>query len=409
MTESHEAAGAILRANGDISRPEARRMALAAQGFATARPEGPVERFHLRGVMERLGLVQLDSVNVLARSHYLPFFSRLGSYDLALLDEFTNDREEVFEYWAHVASLVPAPHFPLVRHRMDAWKPGRWMKEMIGDHPGYIEAVLDEVREKGPLTAADLDDPGERRGSWWGYGRGKAALEYHFARGAVSVSERRGFARIYDLAERVIPPSFFGQTPLSREEAHREMLINAARALGIGTARDLADYYRISMPEARPRILELINDARLRKTSVEGWSELGYMDSEASVPPRINAQALLSPFDSLVWERARTERIFDFHYRIEIYVPERKRKHGYYVLPFLLGDEIVARVDLKAERDRGTLRAKAAFIEPGRDESHVAHHLADELRQMADWLGLDRVRVGRRGDLIPALRAALAR
>lgn len=278
---------------------------------------------------------------------------------------------------------------------------------MIEQAPGYLEAVLDEVREKGPIAASGLNDPGARTGSWWGYNDGKTALEWHFLTGAVTTSTRRNFMRYYDLAERVISAEVLSTPDVSDEEAHRTLLTLAARCHGVGTVRDLADYFRIPPPDARARLDELAQSGALRRVRVEGWREPAYLHPEVAPPAKVNARALLSPFDSLVWERDRVERLFHFKYRIEIYVPEPKRRYGYYVMPFLLGKELVARVDLKAERDRGTLRVKGAFLEDGQDGRLVAAKLASELRLMAHWLGLEKVVAGRRGDLVNPLRNAL--
>ena len=393
-----------------LSRAEARRIALTAQGFAEPRPV-VVEDADLRGVIDRLGLIQLDSVNVAVRAHYMPFFSRLGRYPMELLDDGCHQRFDLFEYWGHVASLIPLQQYPLFRHRMDdgSHRRARGLRDTDAE---YLDSILDEIRRRGPLTIADLEEPGRRNGSgptpgWWNRAPGKVALEYHFAAGDLTSRERRKFSRVYDLPERAIPAELLDAEPVSREEAHREFLRIAARAHGVGTESDLADYYRIRLPEARPRLAELVEAGELLEVDVDGWSQPAYLHPSATTNGKVDARALVSPFDSLIWERDRTERVFGFHYRIEIYVPERQRQYGYYVMPFLLGEDLVARVDLKAERDRGTLRVRGAFIEDGQDADRVAPELASELKLMADWLGLERVRVGRRGNLCGALREAL--
>lgn len=393
-----------------ISKTEARRIALTAQGFAEPRP-ARVDDADLRGVIDRLGLIQLDSVNVAVRAHYMPFFSRLGAYPMKLLDDGCHRRFDLFEYWGHVASLIPIEQYPLFRHRMEDGIRRR-SRTLRSADAEYLDSILDEVRRRGPLTIADLEEPGRRDGSgsspgWWNRAPGKVALEYHFATGDLTSRDRRNFSRVYDLPERAIPAELLNAEPVTREDAHREFLRIAARALGVGTESDLADYYRIRPREARPRLAELVESGELREIDVEGWSQPAYLHSEAAINGKVEARALLSPFDSLIWERDRTERLFNFHYRIEIYVPERKRQYGYYVMPFLLGEDLVARVDLKAERDRGTLRVRGAFIEDGQVPAQVAAELAGELKLMAEWLGLARVRVGRRGDLCSALREAL--
>ncbi len=400
----------------ELSAGEARRIALSAQGFARARPEGRIDVRHLRRVMTHVNVVQLDSVNVVVRSHYLPFFSRLGVYPVQLLDDLAFRRRELFEYWGHAASLLPIEHYPLMRHRMAAARPRQREAELMRDQPGYVESVLDEVRERGPLAVAELTDPGERSGPWWGHGKGKIALDWHFMTGAVATHERRGFTRVYDLAERVIPDRVRGAGSPAAPEAHRALLLLAARSHGVATASDLAGYYpaptagaaKLTVPFTRRRLEELADEGRLERVSVEGWREPAYLHPAATLPRRVVGRALLSPFDSLIWDRDRMSRVFGFDYKIEIYVPASQRRYGYYVLPFLLDGELVARVDLKAQRDAGTLRVQAAHIEDGRNPSHAAAELAAELRLMADWLGLERVRAERRGNLARELRAALA-
>ena len=404
----------------DLSLHEARRIALTAQGFIDPRPTGRVDARHLKRVMNRIGMLQIDSVNVLVRSHYMPLFSRLGPYPMELLDRYAYERGRLFEYWGHVASFLPVEHRPLMRHRMEGAQPRYRINSLLEDEPKYVDAVLDEVRERGGLTTSELDDPGERTGPWWGYGKGKIALEWLFRTGALAVRERRNFARVYDLPERVFDAETLATPGLAAADAQRELIRLAARSLGVATLNDLADYYRIgqqtSSPSAnrfarpqqtRERLRELVDAGELEEVTVEGWKQPAYLYPDAKLPRRVDARALLSPFDSLIWERERVERLFDFRYRIEIYVPKPKRKFGYYVLPFLLSDELVARVDLKSDRGAGTLRVQAAYVEAGQDRGHVAAELAAELRSMAEWLGLERVRAGRRGDLAGALRAAL--
>ena len=393
----------------DLSLAEARRIALAAQGFGSAGRKGSVGTDELSGIVDRLGLIQLDSVNVVVRSHYMPFFSRLGPYYRPLVEKMAFDERRHFEYWAHVASLLPIGMHPLLRYRMRSAVP-RWRaKRLIEEAPGYVDAVLEEVRERGPLCVSDLDDPGERKGPWWGYSDGKTALEWHFMTGAVTTSTRRNFTRYYDLTERVIPSDVLAQDDIDEEDAQRQLMLLATRCHGVGTAKDLADYFRIRPLEASARLLELIDSGHVREVTIEGWKEPAYLHPEAIDPGEIRGEVLLTPFDPVVWERDRAERLFDFNYRIEIYVPEPKRRHGYYVMPFLMDGELVARVDLKAERDRGVLRVKGVFVEEGAGRIEVASRLADELKLMARWLGLDRVVAGRRGNLIDDMRKSLKR
>ncbi|MEN8233316.1 MAG: crosslink repair DNA glycosylase YcaQ family protein [Actinomycetota bacterium] len=391
-----------------LTNDQARRIALAAQGFTTPRPTGRVDIRHFRRVFDKIGLLQLDSVNVLERSHYLPLFSRLGPYSRAAFHRWSTTSGELFEYWAHEASLVPVAHYPTYRFRMDGMKPWRSIRELEEHRPGYIDSVLDEVTEHGPLTASDLIDPGERGGPWWGYAPGKQALEWLFASGRVTAYRTPSFGRIYDVPERIISPQERETPAPSRLDAYRSLLLDAARHHGIGTEADLADYHRLHKPTARSVLADLAIEGALTPVHVDGWRHLAYLHPEAVLPRRPAGTALLSPFDSLVWNRDRIERIFGFRYRIEIYVPKDKRIYGYYVLPFLLDGELVARVDLKADRARGRLLVQAAHFEPDRDGSRVAAALAGELETMSEWLGLGEVHVAEVGDLSALLRSALA-
>lgn len=389
-----------------ISSSTARKIALAAQGFADPRPSGPVTAAHLRRVLRRVGMLQLDSVNVLVRSHYLPVFSRLGPYPTALLDDYAFRRRKLFEYWGHAASLIPVEHFPLFRHRMD--NDTHWgIQRFADERPDYVNTVLDEVRANGPIPVGDLAEPGERAGNWWGWGDGKLALEHLFHRGLVTTANRQAFTRYYDLTERVIPAAHYNTPSASEDDARRELLLLAARSLGVATARDLADYYRLPLQPSRQTLRELAGSGALERVEVKGWKDEAFLHSEARIPRRIDARALLSPFDSLVWERGRTERLFNFRYRIEIYTPAPKRVYGYYVLPFLMNDAIVARVDLKSDRQSKRLLVRAAHAEPGVDKDAVAAALSEELRSMASWLGLAEVVIAPTGDLATALDARL--
>jgi hypothetical protein len=394
-----------------VSAARARRLALGAQGFGVPRPTGRVDRRHVRRVLAHVGLIQIDSVNVIVRSQELPLFSRLGPHRRDLLPGMVEDGE-LFEYWGHEASLLPMEVFPLMRWRMDAAgaKLAGWngLVRMAKERPDYVEAVYEEVRERGLMSASELDDPGAKSGPWWGWRHGKQALEYLFWSGRLSARRRASFERMYDLTERLIPPAWFNAPVPTEAEAQKALLVRAAQAHGVGTARDLADYYRLNIPKARVLVAELVEEGRLVPARVEGWKDPAFLHPDARVPRAIDARALLSPFDSLVWERSRTERLFDFRYRLEIYTPAPKRVYGYYVLPFLLGDELVARVDLKSERAAGSLRVRGAFAEPLRDPDEIAGPLAEELALLAGWLGLERVVVDRRGDLGPALRRAVS-
>ncbi len=394
-----------------LSLPSARRIALAAQGFARERRDD-VTRRHLGATVARLGLHQIDSVNVLVRAHYLPAFSRLGAYDRGLIDRAAwGPRRErrLFEYWAHEASLLPLAMHPLLRWRMAQAERGEigwgYLKTFAGARRAEADAILERIRSEGPLAASDFED-GKGKGGWWEWGDTKRALEWLFWAGRITTATRRAsFERVYDLTERVSPAGILALPTPAPEDAQRALVGHAASALGVATEADLRDYFRLKPEPAKRAVAELVEAGELLPVAVKGWVQPAYLDRDARLPRRIEAQALLSPFDSLVWERARTERLFGFRYRLEIYTPAHKRAHGYYVLPFLLGDRLVARVDLKADRQAGCLRVLAAHGEPGVDERAVAGPLRDELQAMAGWLGLERVAVGERGDLARALHA----
>jgi len=395
-----------------VSLSEARRIALAAQAFDRPRPTGPVNAGHLRRLLRQIGLLQIDSVSIVLPAHYQVPFSRLGPYDRSRLDDLIYRERAFTEQWAHEASIIPVEHWPLIRHHLGPHE-RRWgaLAKFMEEHAEYAGRVLEHIRSRGPVVAGDIDEPDGTRGrggGWWGWTRAKATLEGHFARGTVAIAERRaaGFARVYDLAERVVPGEHHTRT-MSREEAQRELIRLAARATGVATAADLADYYRMAPREARQRVAELASAGELRQVRVEGWRDPAYLSAEARLPRAIGASALLSPFDPVVWYRPRAERLFDFDFRIEIYVPREKRRYGYYVFPYLLGDRIVGRVDLKADRAAGCLRVLGSYVEGHTDADTVAGPLASELRTMAGWLGLDDVSVARRGTLARALVAAV--
>jgi uncharacterized protein YcaQ len=394
-----------------MSADEARRIALAAQGFAEPRPSARLDRRHLRRVIAQIGLLQIDSVNVLVRSHYMPLFSRLGAYAPEMLDSSwlgAPANRELFEYWGHMASLIPYEMHPLFRWRMAqaAEKNEDIFGRLNRSRPGFMQAALDEIRERGALSAREISGAGASKGGWWGWSDGKRALEALFAAGRVAAAGRRGFERLYDLPERVIPARVLAMPTPAIEDAQRALMRIAARALGVGTEKDLCDYFRIRLGAGKHRIRELVESGELIPVSVEGWREPAFVARGARSPRKLDARALLSPFDSLIWERARTERIFSFRYRIEIYTPSANRKYGYYVLPFLLGDRLVARVDLKSDRATGTLLVQGAHCEPGVRPSAVAEPLMRELATMASWLGLERIKVTRRGDLAHKLSSA---
>ncbi len=382
-----------------LSIERARRIALAAQGFGVPRPRSRIDVRHFRRVLQRLGVVQLDAVNVVARSHELVFFSRLGSYDRVALHRWSTGSGEVFEYWGHEASLLPVESHRWLRWRMRRPHPWERVRRMGEEHPEFVADVLRQVAERGPLTTAELDDPGRRRGPWWDRSRGRDALEWLFAAGAVTAFRTPTFARRYDLPERVLPAEALAPPDPDEEAAHRELLLRAARHRGIGTARDLADDYRLHVPTARRVLADLVRAGSLQTVAVDGWREPAYLDPAARHPRVVAGAALLGPFDPLLWERRRLERLFGFRYRVEIYVPAARRVHGYYVLPFLLDGALVARVDLKADRRAGRLLVRGAYGESGADRRRTAAALGAELELLAGWLDLGEVVVEDRGDL----------
>jgi uncharacterized protein len=407
-----------------LSAAAARRIALAAQGFARPRPQGRIDARHIRGVLDHIGLLQLDSVNVLSRSHYLPLFSRLGPYPHELIDSMAAHsgaglsshrwpspaRRELFEYWGHEASLLPVECHRLLRWRMARADKEAWggMRRLSAEKPELISEVLEMVRERGPIRAGETGHSRAKGpAEMWSWHDGKTALEYLFYEGRVAAAGRSNFERLYDLPERVLPASVLSAPTPSEEDAQRELVQISARCLGVATEPDLGDYFRLPRAASKARVAELVQSGELLAVTVEGWDAPAYLWPAARRPRRVQARALLSPFDSLVWCRPRAERLFSFSYRLEIYTPAAKRVHGYYVLPFLLGEELVARVDLKADRKASTLRVLGAFCEPDRDEAEVASELAAELESMRDWLGLEQVSVRPHGDLGRALKAAV--
>jgi uncharacterized protein len=400
-----------------LSLPEARRLAVASQGFGP-RPAVPAAG-HIRRLAARVHAFQIDSVNVLVRAHYVPAFARLGPYPMNTLDSLAYRTRAFFEYWGHAACLLPISLYPLVRYRMHAEQTREYMRSERGAH---MARVFAEVAERGPMSAAELSDPGRRSGKWWAWGAGKATLEHLYDAGLVAIAGRRGFQRLYDLAERVIPRAARDEPIPPPEEAMKQLICLAAKAQGVGTVGDVTGYFKVdgwrdrlppgprwerpegprgqrARPIARRLVSELVEEGRLLAGQVDGWAEPAYLHPGARVPATVDARALVTPFDSLVWERSRIARLFGVRYTIELYTPAHRRVYGYYVFLFLLGDTLVARCDLKADRQRGVLMVQSAFLEPGQDARRVVPELMDELRVMQAWLELERIEVAQRGDL----------
>ena len=405
--------------SNQLSKHEARWLAIDAQGLGTPRPpEGgrPPTAKKLSRLLDRLGTIQLDAVNVLERTQFVVPFSRIGPYDRTVLRALTGPQGPWFEYWGHAASVLPIELYPLFR-----WKMRRWSNDQLDSpvvqqrrrawraaHASYLAAVLEEVTERGPLTASQLDDPRRRVGEWWDRrSDGRRALELLFGDGVLGAWRSANFERVYDLTERVIPAEILDLAGPSDDEAQRELIMIAARCMGLASAVDLADYFWLGNREGKLRVAELVEAGRLWPVEVEGWEQPAYVAGDPRPrSPRRQGGTLLSPFDSLIWNRDRTERLFDFHYRIGIYVPEHLRSHGYYVLPLLVGDALVARFDLKADRKTATLRVAASHLEAGAVRATAVDAAALELRRLGDWLGLEHLWVASRGDLAAALRSA---
>jgi uncharacterized protein YcaQ len=396
-----------------LSALEARRIALAAQGFADPKPRGEPGRTHLKRVFDRVGLIQIDSVNVITRSHYLPPFARLGAYPQSVLEDAAwGKRKILFEYWGHEASLIPMHMQPLFRWRMAEAREGRGLWGGVHrfgvERADFVRQVLKEIEKRGPIGAGALEEAGKAKGGWWGWSDGKRAVEWLFWAGLVTTSTRKGFERLYDIPERALPRAIVEAPTPEPADAQRELIRVASRAMGVATVQDLRDYFRMGVEETRARVEELVEAGELLPAEVKGWDRPALLHPQARRPRKVRATALLSPFDSLVWRRERAERMFGFRYRIEIYVPAHKREHGYYVLPFLLDEKIVGRLDLKSDRQAGRLLVKSAHLEDGARAEAVAPALAAELQAMAAWLGLEGVRVDAAQPLAEALRPLIA-
>lgn len=393
-----------------LSHKTARRIALAAQGFGRARPATP-GRSHFRDTARRLGVIQIDSVNVVTRTHYLPGFSRLGHYPREALEaEAWGPRRSLFEYWGHEASLLPLESQPLFRWRMERARGGAmWtgLSRFGRERGDYIDGVLAEIERRGPVTGGDFATGPRGAPGWWEWSDGKRALEWLFWAGLITTKTRNGFERVYDLPERALSSRIIDLPTPTEAEAQRELIRLAARAMGIATETDLRDYFRMPVAETKARIAELVEAGELTPVTVRDWGKPAFLAPDARAPRKVAGQALLSPFDNLIWHRDRTERLFGVRVRLEIYVPAHKRAHGYYVLPFLEDEAITARVDLKSDRKAGALLVQAAWSEPDATPDTPAR-LAAELTRMAGWLGLERVKVVGRGDLAEALGAAFS-
>lgn len=382
-----------------LSIADARRMALAAQGFDTARPKTKATQRHVDALISRLGVIQIDSVNVLVRSQELPLFARLGNHDRNAIPRATQ-QQKLFEYWGHEAAHLPVDVHPLFRWKMNAARTGKiahWgLTSFYEENKAFVRRTLKYVEQHGPTTARELSTRTEKKGTWWDWDEAKVALEYLFLTGEL-MSRGRGsdFARVYDLPERVLPQRIIDAPTPSEHEARKQLLVRSAIAQGVATAGDLADYYRQKLATVKPLIADLVEEGELRVVAVDGWAEKAFVHRVAKLPKQLHATALLSPFDSLVWCRPRNERLFNFHYRIEIYTPKEKRTFGYYVLPFMMNGEMVGRVDMKADRSSGVLLAQRVHTEKGVKRSSINDALTAELAAMATWLGLDRVQIGR--------------
>jgi uncharacterized protein YcaQ len=375
-----------------------------------------VNRAHLRRLISRLQVLQLDSVSVAVRAHYAPVFSRLGPYDRDVLDRAAWSHSAraprlLVEYWAHEAALMAVEDWPLLRWRMRQYHRGRWGKEIVAKNPQLIDNVIAAVTELGPSTAGQIEaylesEPRGRKGPWWDRSDTKWVAEALFASGVLTTATRVGFARHYDLSERVLPAEVYARE-VDDDEALRELTLRAAGALGVATETDIRDYFRLAAGQVKPVLAHLVSEGELEQVEVADWGAPGYLRTGQTVPRADRGTALLCPFDPLIFFRPRVERLWNFHYRIEIYTPAPKRQFGYYVWPFLLDGELVGRVDLKAERARDALHVAGAFTEEGQDRSRVAAALAQQLTTMAQWLGLGEVTVGERGDLVTELRRAV--
>lgn len=404
--------GAVSIPTRRLSAAQARRIAVAAQGFTEPPPAGPITRAHLKRLISRIQVLQLDSVSVAVRAHYAPVFSRLGPYDRDVLDRAAwgpRSARLLAEYWAHEAALVSVDDWPLLRWRMRQYRHGRWGTHIVKANPQLADDIVAAIAELGPSTAGQIEahlaaEPRRKKGAWWNRSDTKWVAEALFAAGVLTTATRVGFARHYDLVERVLPAGVLARQ-VDDEEAVRELTLRSATALGVGTEADIRDYFRLSAQQVKPAVAALLAAGEIERVEVDGWPAPAYLRAGRTVPRADRGTALLCPFDPLIFFRPRVERLFGFHYRIEIYTPAAKRQYGYYVWPLLMDGQLVARVDLKADRTADTLRVMGAFGEPDAPRPRVLEALAGELRSMASWLGLSGFSVATRGDLAADLRA----
>jgi uncharacterized protein len=398
--------------SGSVSIAEARRIALHAQGFAGQLRDTKATWPKMQAMINKLHLLQIDSVNVLVRSHYLPLYARLGHYDVAALDArcFTQHKRHFFECWAHEASLVPLDLHPLMRWRMDRARVGngtyKSMNQYGLENKAFLKSTLEHIQNNGSIRSSEVPGGGKSEGGWWGWSKGKMTLETLFDQGLLTAATRQGFERIYDLPERVLPSDILNKPTPGERESFRILIEKSAEALGIATEFDLRDYFRLPVAEARQAVLDNVEAGILLPVSVEGWKPQAYLHRDAKIPRKAGATALLSPFDPIVWDRDRAERLFNFHYRIELYTPGPKRKFGYYVLPFMVGEKLGGRLCLKSDRESGTLLVNRSHVESDQNQNDVAPAIAKEVQLMSQWLGLGKVKIARTGNFAKALSAA---
>lgn len=391
----------------------ARRVALCAQGFADARPTGRIDARHLRRVMRRMRVVQLDSIPIVARTQYMPFHSRLGPYEMTRLDALAYAGNDWFEAWSHEASLLPVETEPLIRWTWDRARSGHTWKnlyEVAVREPAYVQSVLDEVRDRGAVTGGTLSDPRplpDDGSGWWHRSLGVLALDWLFRVGELGIRRQGNFEKVFSPIEDIVPASVRAQPTPAVDEAQRQLALAAVEALGVGTAADVADYFRLPIREIRTALSKLVQEGTVIPAAVEGWTKPAFADPQARIPRIISGATVLSPFDPVVWNRDRAERIWGFEYKIEIYTPAAKRKYGYYVLPVMVDGELVARMDVKTDREADVLRIKSCYAEVGHATTQTAERVADAVRDLRKLVGSSAIDVERRGNLASKLRAEL--